>query len=285
MAEIIDNTARNSTRRDAMLRMYTKVALNFTYDANGILVFNANTRTLFSKGIDDSSGTYDSIGYSTVPGATDDIEVTNAGKGGSFSNQYDTLILSVGFFPERAPRVGIDAAGAALATFTSSVSPRGTGVTGSREQLIYNELVTCAFGGSQLTLLPTNKNEGCQTYLGIPQLAAPGTGWQESGLTQIGQHLPSARYTFATPVLVAPNRDNSDMSPNRIQWSWSSNQTGCERAVGQPARASGVVVVLDMVCVVDLARVVVEREAGVVKKITPVDDIDLEKLNAFGCKV
>ncbi len=86
-------------------------------------------------------------------------------------------------------------------------------------------------------------------------------------------------------MLVAPNRDNSDMSPNRIQWTWPSNQLGVEKAAGMPARAAGTVVVLDVVCVVDLARVLVERENGIVKKLTPVDDIDLEKLNAFWCKV
>ena len=55
--------------------------------------------------------------------------------------------------------------------------------------------------------------------------------------------------------------------------------------MGALARATGVVVVLDVVCVADIARVIVQRENGIVKQITPVDDIDSVKLECFGVKV
>ncbi len=286
MPEIIDNTAKNNTRRDAMLRMYTKFALIFAYDANGVLVFTPTTRTLFSKGIDDNSGTYETVGYSTAVGGTNDIEITNAGKGGSFNNQYDTLLLSMGVFPERAPRVGIDASGAAVGTFLTTTVPRNGGVIGSREQLVMDQLVSGALGGAQLSLLPTNTNEGCTTYLGLPQLLPAGIGWVNSDLASVGFQAPSARYTFATPVLVAANRNNNDTTPNRIQMEWKSSITASERAMGAAARTSGIVVVIDMIAVCDVARVNVQRDAtGNVTQIQPVDEIDSAKIACFSEKV
>lgn len=286
MPEIIDNTAKNNTRRDAMLRMYTKFALIFSYDVNGVLIFTATTRTLFSKGIDDNSGTYETVGYSDSVGAVNNIEITNAGKGGSFNNQYDTLLLSMGVFPERAPRVGVDAAGAANVSFTTTTVPRSGGVIGSRETLIADQLISGALSGAQLSLLPTNTNEGCTTYLGLPQLLPAGIGWENSGLSSVGFQAPSARYTFATPVLVAANRNNNDTTPNRIQMEWKSNILASDRSVGSAARTSGIVVVLDMIAVCDVARVNVVRDAqGNVTSIQPVDEIDAAKIDCFSQKV
>lgn len=271
MAIIIGNS--NPARMQGIARPHYKFAMNFQVDANGAYVPVRTTRILFEQGVDDITGSFVNAGYSNLVGLADNIEITTARKGGAISQNMASLILAISFLPECTPRVGLTLLGAADPNFTTTVAPRRGGLVGDVEAGLTGRLFAAAMKGAQMSLLPAGNNTGCSIFLGIPQLQAPGTGYHNSEIPSMGFPSGSTRFALGDDVIVFPTREQQEYRPNRIQLDWptangsgagvaSTNDDSVELPGGSAARAAGTIVTLDMIAIIDFARIVLKGKSG-----------------------
>lgn len=268
-------------RLEPVLTHHFKFSLIYTVNAAGNFVPATATRTLFEHGIDDSVATpWLNAGYSDLAVAPNSIDVTTAYKGGALSDKYPCMMLTAGFLPENHPRIITPDA-----NNTSAAVRRAGGIVGIGESVMVDQLFASYMHGCFLQLLPPGNNTSCAPYLGLIQLLPSGHGMVNSSLMSPGQQRPEARYSFGTDIFVEPNPGSSDFNPNRIQLTFGSNVGTVEKLPNIPARTTGDLVVLDIICKLDFARVVFAKDASGADQFDGVFDIDRQKIRKLSACV
>ena len=262
-------------RLEPVLTHHHKFSLIYTADAAGNFLPQTTQRIIFERGIDDNIATpWLNAGYSDPTVPQNSIDVTTGYKGGALSDKYPCMMLSVGFLPGQHVRVIT-----ADANNTTAAVRRAGGVIGAGESAMVDQLFASYMHGCFLQLLPPGNNTSCSPYLGIIQLLPSGNGFVNSSLMAAGQQRPEARYCFGTDIFVEPNPGSSDFNPNRIQLNFSTNVTSVEKFPNIPARAAGTLIVLDIICKLDFARVVFSKDPSGEESYDGVFDIDKRKIN------
>ena len=274
-------------------RHYYKFSQIFQTNATFQYVLQLNNRILFEQGADDTNSNMNNAGYTSVQAGllplalAPSVDMTSAFKGGCFSDKYFSNLLSLGFFLAAPPRYTAANAAWGVATCPYIDPTVATGVNMGLlsvvEQQIVMGLVGAAFRSTVLELLPIGTASGCNQYLGIPQLMAAGTGWKESGLPQIGDAMPVARYVFGQDVVVPPSTGDSNYQANRIQITQRANGTSVvDVNPNFAARPNGGFVALDFIAVADVAFMTATIDANtqtiVPGSLQPLDSIEADKI-------
>lgn len=243
----------------AVARPYYKFSLIFEANASGNWVPMQSAAVpviAFEHGVNDNfSGIpnpFINAGISGTP-ATRSIEQTNSPRNGGFSMIYQAIILAIGVVLERLRVIAPDADNVALVGTTPAHVQRSGGTVGDNEWQLTDRLLVSIFGASEWQLIPVNTNTDCNLMLGVPQLMTARTGW-ENGPTSTGKNEPKAMWVFRDDIVVNPGISGNNDQPNRLQLSWLDGVLGeVEKVTGTRSRATGTLLSLDMVCVVDVA--------------------------------
>lgn len=243
----------------AVARPYYKFSLIFEADASGNWLPQQSAAVpviVFEHGVNDNfSGIpnpFINAGISGTP-ATRSIENTNSPRNGGFSMIYQAIILAIGVVLERLRVIAPDADNVALVGTTPAHVQRSGGTVGDNEWQLIDRLIVSIFGASEWQLIPVNTNTDCNLMLGVPQLMTARTGW-ENGPTSTGKNEPKAMWVFRDDIVVNPGISGNNDQPNRLQLGWLDGVLGSvEKVGGTNSRATGTLLALDMVCVVDVA--------------------------------
>lgn len=240
-------------------RPYHKLSLIAVCDASGNWLPDQTAAVpviIFEHGVNDNftgtSNPFINAGITGSP-APKSIEITSSPRNGGFSMAYQAVILGIGLILERIRVIAADANNVARVGSTPAHVQRSGGLVGDNEWNLSDRLLISFLGASEWQLLPVNNNTDCNLLLGIPQLMPARIGW-EGGPPGVGQNKPAVAYRFRDDILVNPGVSGNNDQPNRLQLSWLDGVlAGIEKITDSTSRATGTLLSLDCIAVVDVA--------------------------------
>lgn len=255
-------------------RAWNKMSIIFQC-ASGNWVPQQTEVTLFEHGINDNfQGTpnpFSAAGISGLPAARS-VEITNAMRNGGFSMTWQALLLAIGVMFERVRVVTPSSEN------TTSRVQRAGGVVGDNEFALTDRLLPTIMGASEFDLVPVNTATDCNLLLGIPQITTVGNGWEDSGIAELGQNIPGARWVFRDDIILDPGVSSNQDQPNRIKWNFRGLVTSIEKITDSISRADGTLLVVDLIMVADLAFGVFDPKTGAFKFAS---DFDMRKYMSY----
>lgn len=255
------------------------------------------TRTVFVNGIDDTTASpYTQAGYSTVTQPNNSILLTDAYKGGAWSEDFDCILLACGAVLQGEPRI-IPAVALPPPDGAATTVALNSGFAGI-ESAQTDDFVQFVVNGAQLQILPTGSNTACAAYLGLLRLQQAGYSSANSpNFTGLGRNDGDSRYGFNTTVIVEGNRGNvAGFTPNRIEIDFLGSAaantasgvgvtSGVQRLPALAARADGTLLALDFDMVVHYARIQVGEEKNDAGQMVPAYqgayEVDRRKIRRF----
>lgn len=265
----IPNAASSDGRLLPVARHYYHMAWSFEYDAatqtftlqpwTGGTYNGQYARVIFEGGSGDDTGTATNSGIrDSIPDLTQDsIVFTDARKGGALSSQYVQLVQTIGLQLTGHGRRLLP--GSCVTVNGVDTVPFGaTGAYDPLDEALCDPMFSAIIKGLECQLLPSNQTSQCAAFLGNCFQFASGTGLINSNVTGIGTADRRGSYALGSDLLILPNPDNSNFRPNRLLF---SKPVGIEPVVvrdipGAAPRADGDIFVLDVMCFVDSASVI-----------------------------
>lgn len=261
----------------AIPRPYHKLSLIFAANALGAWVPQntpAVPTIVFEHGVNDTftsiPNPFINAGISGQPG-TRSLEITNSPRNGGFSMLFQAIILGFGLVLERIRVITPDDDNVARVGDTPAHVQRSGGTVGDNEWALSDRLLISVLGASEWQLLPVNNNTDCNLMLGVPQLMAARTGW-ENGPPSPGQNRPNVQWVFRDDIIVNPGISGNNDQPNRLALFWLDGVLDAvEPLVDSAPRELGTLLALDLILVVDVAFGELQRD-GAFQFATPFDE-------------
>lgn len=229
------------------------------------------TRSIFQTG-DGDTGTapFTSAGYITPAlSPTNSFQMTNAYRGGAWSDSDDALLLSFGAYVDNF-RV-IPAADITTDT-TAAVRVNSGGMGVEAAQL--DDFVNSALSLAEVYIVPPGTNTSCSACIGELRQNAPGVGVMSNSPAFAGVGLKDrdSREGLHTEVLVEGNANNQlNVSPNKLLINFAG-QLGdgatpgvapwVQPLAGMALRADTSLAVIDFVMVIFFAYVTYDADGG-----------------------
>lgn len=255
-------SAGQPDRLSAIPRRYAMGSFIFKVTAAGAWELITVSRTWYEFGVNDQSSaanTYQQAGVNARAGVKDVYSITNAGRAGALVIGTPGMILGFGLIVLNHPRISATPDGTLddadwSGTADANYAPPEGGNLGDFESQKTPELLAGALHGSSFSLLPLDQNTSCPLVLGIPQLMSAGIGFVDAGLPNVGDRRPSCRYRLRRPILVPPEVQGTSTSANRFQLTVDYPISTVESVYNSPARPTDTLLALDVMLVVDVAR-------------------------------